>query len=147
MNTKKIIDVFSQLQEGYIEEMSMDGDTLNMKIECEHLAGQINEKYKNFYVVLKGVKDIYFSPWDDEEITITSIKDIQLFQPDILNVEYEENDYFKIYSNCENVYSGGCIYISAKDIIIFDEELNPIQLEDLHELSDKYWFSNDKAEG
>ena len=147
MNTKKIIEVFSQLQEGYIEEMSMQEGTLNMKVECKHLANQIESNYDYFYVVLKEAKDVYFLPWDEEDMSINSLKDIQLFKPDILNVEYAENDYVKIYSNCENVYSGGCIYILAKDIIVFDEGLNEIKLEELNELSDKYWFSNDKAEG
>lgn len=147
MNTKKIIEVFSQLQEGYIEEMSLQGDTLNMKIECKHLANQIEAGFGYFYVVLKGTKDIYFLPWDDEDMSISSLKDIQLFKPDILNVEYAEEDYIKIYSNCENVYSGGCIYILATDIIVYDEGLNEIKLEELNELSDKYWLSSDKAEG
>ena len=147
MNTKKIIDAFSQLQEGYIEEMSKLDGSLNIKIECKHLANQIEPGYSYFYVVLKETKDIYFLPWDDEEISITSLKDIQLFKPDILNVEYAENDYIKIYSNCENVYSGGCLYILASDIIVFDEGLNEIKVDELNELSDKYWFSNDKAEG
>jgi len=147
MNTKKIIEVFSQLQEGYIEEMSMQDSTLNMKVECKHLANQIEPEYGYFYVVLKDAKDIYFLPWDEEDMSINSLKDIQLFKPDILNVEYADNDYIKIYSNCENVYSGGCIYILASDIIVFDEGLNEIKLEALNELSDKYWFSNDKAEG
>jgi hypothetical protein len=147
MSTKKIIEVFSQLQEGYIEEMSLQGETLNMKIECKHLANQIESNYGYFYVVLKGAKDIYFLPWDDEEMSISSLKDIQLFKPDILNVEYADENYIKIYSNCENVYSGGCIYILASDIIVYDEGLNEIKPEELNELSDKYWFSSDKAEG
>src|SRR5580692_4137567 len=98
MNTKKIIEVFSQLQEGYIEEMSMQEGTLNMKVECKHLANQIEPGYGYFYVVLKDTKDIYFLPWDEEDMSINSLKDIQLFKPDILNVEYADNDYIKIYS-------------------------------------------------
>jgi hypothetical protein len=147
MSTKKIIDVLEQLQEGYIEEMKLEEGTLNIKIECTHLANLIDPAYHNFYVVLKETKDIYFLPWDDEEMNVSSIKDIQLFKPDILNVEYADNEYMKIYSNCENVYSGGCIYILASDIIVFDEALNEVKLEELNELSDKYWYSSDKAEG
>jgi len=147
MNTKKIIAVLSQLQEGYIEEMTKEGDTVNIKIECKHLAGLIHESYSNFYVVLKGCKDLYFSPWEDEENIVSVLKDIQLFKPDILNVEKADYQYVKIYSNCEHVYTGGNIMILAHDILVFDEELNPIELDQLLDLSDKYWFSSDKAEG
>src|SRR6185369_3398649 len=102
MSTRKIVDIFSQLQEGYIEELSLQDGTLNIKVECKHLANQIEPGFGYFYIVLKGVKDVYFLPWDDEEMKISSLKDIQLFKPDILNVEYAEEDYIKIYSNCEN---------------------------------------------
>ncbi len=147
MNRKKIVDVLAQLQEGYIEEMRLEEGDLNIKVECRHLAEQIDSSYANFYVVLKGTLDLYFLPWDDEEVKITSVKEIILFKPDILNVEYAEEDYLKIYSNCENVYTGGCIYFLASDIKIFDEGLNELNLESLNELSDNYWFSSDKAEG
>ncbi len=146
MHTTKIVEIFSQLQEGFIEEMSLIEGSLNLKIECIHLANQLESNYKYFYVVLKNTKDVYFLPWDDEDMSVSSLKDIQLFRPDILNVEQVDNDYIKIYSNCENVYSGGCIYILATDIIVFDEALNEIQLKALNELSDKYWFSSYKAE-
>lgn len=147
MSRKKILEVLAQLQEGYIEEMKLEGGDLNVKVECRHLADQIDVNYTSFYVVLKGTKDIYLKPWDDDEVTITSVKDIVLFKPDILNVEYAEDDYIKIYSNCENVYSGGCIYFTASDIKVFDEGLNELQLEVLNELSDNYWFPSDRAEG
>ncbi len=147
MSRKKILDVLAQLQEGYIEEMKLEEGTLNIRVECRHLADQIDANYSSFYVVLKETKDIYFRPWDDEEILVTSVKDIVLFKPDILNVEYADDDYIKIYSNCENVYSGGCIYFKAADIKVFDEGLNELKLEELNELSDNYWFPSDKAEG
>ncbi|HVD98742.1 MAG TPA: hypothetical protein VNB90_11110 [Cytophagaceae bacterium] len=147
MNRKKILDVLAQLQEGYIEEMKLEEGNLNIKVECRHLADQIDANYTSFYVVLKGTTDLYFRPWDDEEVVITSVKDIVLFKPDILNVEYADDEYLKIYSNCENVYSGGCLYFHAADIKVFDEGLNEVKLEDLSELSDNYWFPSDKAEG
>lgn len=147
MNRKKIVDVLAQLQEGYIEEMKLEEGNLNIKVECRHLADQIDANYTSFYLVLKGTKDIYFRPWDDEEESITSVKDIVLFKPDILNVEYADGEYIKIYSNCENVYTGGCIYILAADVKVFDEGLNEVDLEMLNELSDNYWFPSDKAEG
>jgi hypothetical protein len=147
MSKKKIIEVLSLLQEGFILEMKLEGETLNIKVECRHLADLIDSNYLYFYVVLKGAKNIYFVPWDDEEMSISSVQDIRLFKPDILNVEYADNDYIKIYSNCENVYSGGCIYILASDIIVFDEGLNEIKQEALSELSDKYWYSSDEAKG
>lgn len=147
MSKKKILDVLAQLQEGYIEEMRLEDGSLNIRVECRHLADQIDVNYSSFYLVLKGTKDIYFRPWDDEDIVITSVKDIVLFKPDILNVELTDEEYIKIYSNCDHVYSGGCIYIKAEDIKVFDEGLNELNAEELNELSDNYWFPSDRAEG
>ena len=137
--------MLSQLQEGYLEEISQEGDTLNIKVECKHIAQQIDPAYQYFYVVIKGTKGVYFLPWDDEDMQIDSLKELQLFKPDILNVECIDNEYVKIYSNCEHVYSGGCIYIRASDILIFDEALNKLKLKELEVLSDKFWLSADKV--
>ena len=147
MSIKKIVEALSQLQEGYLEEMKLVGDSLNIKVECKHLSDILDPAYVYFYVVLKGAKEVYFLPWDDEEMQINSLREIQLFKLDILNVENVEDKLVKIYSNCENVYSGGCLYIQASDIIVYDEGLNEVKLEELIELSDKYWLSSDKAEG
>jgi hypothetical protein len=145
MNRKKIIDILTQFQEGIIEELKLSEGDLNVKIECSHLAGLLRPGYSHFYVVLKGTRDVYFHPWDEEDIIVTSIRDIQLFKPDILNVEYYEQDFIKIYSNCEHVYSGGNLYLWAEDIKVYDEELNPVYLEQLAELSDRYWYSSDST--
>ncbi len=145
MSCKKIVDTLSQLQEGYLEEMSQDGETLNIKVECKHIAELIDPAFQYFYVVIKGTKEVFFLPWDDEDMQIASLKEMQLFKPDILNVENVDDNYVKIYSNCENVYSGGCIYIRASDIVVFDEALNVMTFETLAELSDKFWLSADKV--
>jgi hypothetical protein len=147
MNLKKILDTLATLQEGLIEEMKLEDGNLNLKVECSHLADLINTSFSYFYIVLKNTKDVYFHPWDEEETTITSIREIQLLKPDILNIEKTETDYIKIYSNCLNVYSGGNLYVLADDIRIFDEDLKEMTLAELEELSDKYWLSANKAEG
>jgi hypothetical protein len=46
-----------------------------------------------------------------------------------------------------NSYSGGIFYINASKIKIYDEDLRELSLEDLSELSDKYWYSDNNAEG
>jgi hypothetical protein len=58
-----------------------------------------------------------------------------------------EHGYIKIYSNCQNTYSGGNIFIKPSGFKIYDQDLQELSLETLAELSDKYWYSGKQAEG
>ncbi|MBX9850739.1 MAG: hypothetical protein K2X86_03170 [Cytophagaceae bacterium] len=138
---KKVQEVLSVFQEGVFEELKLiDGD-LNFKIECKYLADQIRTEYSHFYGVFKSAKEFFFIPWDDDLMEIRSIDEIKKLKPDILSIDIE-NNFLKIYSNCENTYSGGNFYIYAESVKIFDEDFQELALEDLVELSDKYWYSN-----
>lgn len=143
---KKIQEILSVFQEGIFEEFSLDEKDLNFKLECKYLADQIDDKYNYFYGVFKGVKDVFFIPWDDDLLEIRSIYEIKRFRLDIISVDMEEN-YIKIYSNCQEGYSGGNLFIDASSIKIYDEEFEELAFEDLLELSDKYWYHSKQAEG
>jgi hypothetical protein len=143
---KTIREMLAVFQEGVIEEMSLIEKDLNIKVECKYLAEQIHPEYSVFYGVFKQVKDVFFVPWEDDLMEIREIKEIKRLRPDILSVD-DENEYIKIYSNCKESYSGGNLYVAAKTIKIFDEDLRELKLEDLMEIADKYWYSNDRAEG
>ncbi|MFL5729788.1 MAG: hypothetical protein ACJ75J_09915 [Cytophagaceae bacterium] len=147
MRPEKIQDILSLLQEAVFEELSMSGSDLNFKIECRYLADLIHKDYSCFYGVFKGCDDFYFTPWEDEMAVVVDVKEVKLFRPDILTVEVAENGYIKIYSNCQNTYSGGNIYIKSSCIKIYDEDLQELSLEGLADLSDKYWYSDKQAEG
>ena len=140
---REILNVF---QEGIIEGLAWKDKDLNFKIECRYLADQINPDYSYFYAVLKNVEDFYFVPWDDTMIEIRDIDEIRRIKPDILSAELEDN-YVKVYSNCQEVYSGGNFFIFAKSMRVFDEDLQELHLNDLADLADKYWYSNYRAEG
>lgn len=142
---KKIQEVLSVFQEGVFEELSLIEKDLNFKMECKYLADQVQSHYAYFYGVLKNVQDIFFVPWDDEMLEIRSIEEIKKLKLDILSVDAEDG-YIKIYSNCQGGYSGGNLFISASSIKIYDEDFVELHFEDLLELSDKYWYHNDKAE-
>jgi hypothetical protein len=146
---EKIQDILGVFQEGIFEELSMNGKDLNFKIECRYLADIINANYSFFYGVFKNVKDFYFVPWDEEALMINDPSEIKSLRPDILTVEIseEEEGYIKIYSNCMNTYSGGIFYINASKVKIYDEDLRELSHEELAELSDKYWYSDNNAEG
>jgi hypothetical protein len=140
---REILNVF---QEGVIEGIAWKEKDLNFKIECRYLADQISPEFSCFYIVLKNVQDFYFVPWDDEMLEIRDIEEIRRLRPDILSSEMAD-DFVKVYSNCQQVYSGGNIFILAKGIRVFDEDLRELGIHDLLELADKYWYSNYKAEG
>ena len=140
---REILNVF---QEGVIEGLSWKDKDLNFKIECRYLADQIRPDFSYFYLVLKNVEDFYFVPWDDELLEIRDIEEIRRLKPDILSAD-QHGDLIKVYSNCQEVYSGGNIFLVAKSVRVFDEDLQEMYLNDLVDLADKYWYSNYRAEG
>ena len=143
---KKIQEILSVFQEGVFEELSLSGKDLNFKLECKYLADQIQSEYNFFYGVFKGVKDVFFVPWDDDLTEIRSLYEIRRFKLDILSVDVEDN-FIKIYSNCQEGYSVGNLFIDASYVKIFDENFEVLRFEDLLELSDKYWYHSKQAEG
>lgn len=147
MNAKKIRNILNILQEGVVEELKLTNSDLNFKLECRFLAEQINPSYSFFYGIFKQCRDIYFQPWDDEANIVNSVEDIKEMKPDLLGVEIMEDGYLKIYSNCLNTYSGGNLFINAGDIKVYDEDFRELNLEELTELSEKYWYSDYAAEG
>ena len=144
MNQKKIINFFSRFSEGVIEELKLEGNDLNIKLECKYLAESISEEYTYFYFVLKKCSDLYFYFWDDEEVLITEPREIAVLKPEILNVEMEKG-YLKIYSNCVNGHTGGNLFIKAADIKIYDEDLRELNEDDVEEINEKYWQYYNKA--
>ncbi|WMJ73739.1 hypothetical protein RCC89_11265 [Cytophagaceae bacterium ABcell3] len=145
MKSEVIRDVLAIFMEGIFEELSVHHNDINFKIECSYLANIIDPCFKNFYGTLKNVQDIYFIPWDDESIVLTSMKEIARVKPDILSVEIEEDGYIKIYGNCLNGFTGGSLFFKADHIKIYTEEFETISHEALLELTDRFWYSGDRA--
>ena len=147
MTLGKIKDIMGMFQESILEEMSLSESMLNFKIECSYLAKLIKIDYQFFYGVFKGCTDIFFQPWEDEFNIISDVKEIVALELELLNVEREDDGYIKIYVNCKQRYNGGNLLIKCEDLKIFDEDFLEMGLIDLTELSEKYWYSSDKAEG
>ncbi len=147
MTLGKIKDIMTMFQESILEEMSLSESRLNFKLECSFLAKLINPDYKYFYGVFKGCNDVFFQPWDDEFNIISDIREVVALDLELLNVEREEDGYIKIYVNCKQCFNGGNLLIKCEDLKIFDEDFQEMGLIDLTELSEKYWYSSDKAEG
>ncbi|MFN3405462.1 MAG: hypothetical protein ACK40G_15285 [Cytophagaceae bacterium] len=146
MNQRKLIHYFSHFLEGVIEELKLNGNDMNIKLECKYLAESITPGYEYFYCVLKKCSDLYFQFWDDEEVKITELREIAFLKPEILNVE-KDGDYIKLFVNCVNGHTGGNLYFKAKDIKVYDEDFSQISEEDMLEINDKYWQLHNKAEG
>ena len=144
---KKMQEILSIFQEGIIENLKYSVNDLNFKIECTFLADKIDKDFTSFYGVFKSCKDLYFEPWDDQQNIITDPREIIGLKIELLNTEVGDNGYLKIYVNCSNTYSGGNLFIHCLDILLFDEEFNGITLQQMNDLVDKYWYSNNNAEG
>lgn len=147
MTLGKIKDIMGMFQESILEEMSLAESMLNFKIECSFLAKLIKHDYQFFYGVFKGCTDIFFQPWEDEFNIISDVKEIVALELELLNVEREDDGYIKIYVNCKQRFNGGNLLIKCEDLKIFDQDFLEMGLIDLTELSEKYWYSSDKAEG
>ncbi|TAH26335.1 MAG: hypothetical protein EAZ07_04670 [Cytophagales bacterium] len=147
MTRGKIKEIMSIFQDSNLEELTFIDSNLNFRIKCEFLAQLIDKNYKYFYGVFKNCMDVYFQPWDEENFHIVDVNEISKLELELLNVELADNGYIKIYVNCNQRFPGGNWLIQCKDLIIFDEDLREMNLLQLIELSEKYWYLSDKAEG
>jgi hypothetical protein len=147
MTLGKIIEIVNLFQDSGIDGMSQVGDDLNVKLDCEFLASIIDKNFKSFYAIFKSCNHVYFEPWEQEDLIISDLKEINSLQMKIINAERYENGFLKIYVNCRLPYKGGNLMIKSDDLIIYDEDFIEKNLISLTELSERYWFSSDKAEG
>lgn len=137
----------SLFQESNLEEISYAESNLNIKLHCAFLAKLIQSEYRYFYGVFKGCTDVFFQPWYDEFNIISDVREIKALGLELLNVEREDDGFIKIYANCQQQFSGGNLLIKCEDLKIFDEDFQEMSLIHLTELSEKYWYSSDAAEG
>ncbi len=58
-----MVDVFSVLHDGTIEEYKIEDGNLILKIYCQYLAKDTNTSYEYFSVKLNQLKSISLMPW------------------------------------------------------------------------------------
>jgi hypothetical protein len=137
MNITDQRNVFNIFHDGYISEVSGQYDLLTLKIEIEYLAELISLDYKYFYVDLILCDEIKFIEWDNNE-TFYDTSKISELEPEILDCDNDVSDKLKIFCAL-SVGSGGELWITTKDIKLFDQKRTELSLEELENICDKYW--------
>ncbi|MCS6823076.1 MAG: hypothetical protein NZ529_02185 [Cytophagaceae bacterium] len=143
MNERKIAHVFSCIQECIIEKISLDGKTLNIQLECSHLENFLGKDQRNLFLVLKELTHCRFQFWDDEDIIIDSIREIELLKPEIINADIMHDGMIKIYCDCKNLNTGGNLMLCFDDIKVYNSFFDELNTEQLIEMSEKYWYSGE----
>lgn len=141
MSAEKLAGFLDILQDAQLQEWGMENGDLNLKAYCPHIATHSGKGHSSFFLVLKNTDLLSFTPWEDEELVITDIKEIRLLQPVIVSCEVKEDNILQIYCQCDHLYEGGNINIRCAEVRLFDEEFNERTLAELQVYADAYWLS------
>ena len=141
MSAEKLAGFLDILQDAQLLEWGMEKEDLNLKAYCPHIAKHSGKGYSSFFLVLKKVDVVSFSPWEDEQLEVTDLNEIRLLKPVIVSSEVKEDNIVQIYCQCDHLYEGGNIRIRCADVRLFDEEFNELTLQDLQVYADAYWLS------
>jgi hypothetical protein len=142
---QNIRDVFSKLHDGTIIEYGSDKSSLTLKVSCQYLAERLDPTFEIFFVELAEVSGLTFVPWmnpfDLEQQYFVEINDIFQAELDILSAEIEQG-FVKVSCNQRDPvfnYCGGILYISCKDIRIYDQNRIGLTIERLNQICNEYW--------
>jgi hypothetical protein len=146
MSTQENLEtIFSILHDGTIESWSGDKLKLNLKVSCSYLAERINKSFEYFFIELQGISKIKFEAWVIQEESgqriLTEMRDIFSAELGILTAK-KERDYVVVSCNQDDRkldYCGGTLSLSCEGIKINDQDLNPLTIEFMKEISSNYW--------
>ncbi|CAG5079966.1 hypothetical protein [Parvicella tangerina] len=136
--TNKLAEIFSIFHDGGIDEINVDGNSMEITIGCAYLAQMENEEYKNFYLSLENVTTFEFHTWDDE--IFTDIPTMVNFWPEIMTAEIEK-ETIKVVCNIdtENKRTGGLLWIKANLVSLKNHKKAELSINQLETMSRNYW--------
>lgn len=144
-NTENVRDIFSIFHDGTIAGWKGDKSSLTLKIECQYLAEKIDPTFEDFFVELTDIGKLVLVVWMNsielEQEYFVELKDIFQAELEILSAEIE-NDLIKVSCNQSDTtfdYFGGTLYISCKDIKVFDQNRVELTIDRLDQICKQYW--------
>ena len=142
---QQIVAVFSIFHDGTIISWAGDKMKLTLTIDCQYLAERIDKTFDRFYIELSQIDELHFSTWpnpiDLPEQTLTEISEIFKPELEILTADSIDNKVviaFSLYDTNFD-YCGGILTISCSSIKILDQKEKEMTIDELTEISNKYW--------
>jgi hypothetical protein len=144
--------IFSIFHDGTICEWTGDKNLLTLKVECLYLAERINKSFDSFYIDLisidKLLLDLWMNPVELQKQIKTELADIFKADLDIISTKTED-DHVAISCNQTDTsldYCGGTLLLSCQSIQVFDQNKNPLKIDQLEGICKSYWDQKSEKE-
>lgn len=141
--TEELKDVFTIFHDGTIEEATFNSKNLVLKVQIEYLAQIIDPSFNQFELTLLKVESLSFKPWTGSTKELTDIKTIFDLDLSITSTQVDEEGTLVIHATCgesaDSSYEGGELILRCDDFLIFDQQRNPLNLDELKGHSANYW--------
>src|SRR5689334_21078344 len=126
--TESICEIFSIFHDGMIEEASLSGQKLKLKIEISYLADRVKSWFKFFFVELDGFRSAEFRGWpatlQGEKKLVSKLSDIFELPLEILEAKLTGDRIevvCNIKSNANSEFCGGELLFHADAAMVRDE--------------------------
>ena len=138
---QELENIYSIFHDGTIEQATFDNQKVELRIEATYLAEVINRRYSDFYLTLKGIQVIEFRPWNETGYIFTNPQEIFELKLSIVSVQIDSEQQLNIHCNSsiDRDFEGGILILKCSDYELEDQNLQPIELKKLKEISKFYW--------
>jgi len=143
---ESICEIFLIFHDGMIEETSLSGRKLKLKIEISYLADRVKSEFKFFFVELDGFCSAEFRGWpatlQGEKKLIAETSDIFKSPLEILEAKLTGDRIevvCNIKSNVDSEFCGGELLFHADAATVRDEANKEYSISELGEICRGYW--------
>jgi hypothetical protein len=144
MNLRDQASLFSRFHDGILVKIEKQEDNVFFQVDIQYIAAIINPDYEYFNGYLKHCSELIFIGWSGETIfDLSNLEENENIQPDIMDAEFK-GDLVEVYCSIVPDY-GGWLKFKAEDIKIFDQDNNPITLQQIKECCTQYWSKFSKG--
>lgn len=129
--------VFSLFHDGSIVEIMEQEMNYSFKVDILFLAERVNSKFHAFRIRLGQPEEFIFEDSDTNTI-IVDLDEINKLELEILKTEIQD-DKIMVFCSAEQGNRLGFLTIKTNEIRIYDQEYNPLKLEELEQIARTYW--------
>jgi hypothetical protein len=149
MDTSQELEaLFSVFYDAYIEEATIEGTRIRLKIGITYLVELIDPKYQFVFLELDDVELVEYHAWADTTLVLTNWTAIFDLGIEILSAELGEFGRVEVHSKCDDalndLFEGGTLILKCKNYKLFDEGDQVLSLKTLENLSSTYWKKSKK---
>ena len=119
------------LVKGKIVSLHQNGNDLNLKVEHSDLAGRVKPGFHLFFAVLKECKDLGLSMSQNTDLRIENPEEIADLSLVIRGAAMSPNGVVNVACRIHGEGPACFLRIKAKEMFIFDEEFDPLGIEQM----------------